>query len=321
MKILFLLLISILLTSCPHETLPSLLNLLDKSDRIIPTLLEYEVLDKEHIKVTFSESVELTTVEVDANTASYKLLQNSTYLISSPHKLSISKESELFMVAKDESGNSSSFILPLYGLNDRIPTLLINEFSSRKSDTQPERIELLVLLDGNTEGVYLSDGAKGYENYGFSMPNLEVQRGDLIVIYWEAKPKENKYKNRSGTMTYNIYASSPTSLADNNGAFVLYKNKNGKADIIDALLYSDFNSTTYSGFGSAKVESSANILKEEYEWFSEAFNCNSSTTTRTINRNISGTDTNRKEDFYICATREQSFGEYNNGKEYIEGEK
>lgn len=316
MRIIFLLLSILLLTSCPVESLPDLVDIFALEDHVIPKIQEYEILDRERIRILFSEDVAVTTAEVDGRKARVTQEGRSRYLITSPCLLSLSDESELFIIAEDESRNTSSFILPVSGLNDRIPDLLINEFSSRGSDSQPERIELLVMEDGNVEGVYAADGTVENENYGFALPDLDVRRGDIIVIFWTIKPEKEKYLNKSGTVTYNVYAASHSSLADNNGLFVIYRSRTGKADVIDALLYSDFNSVTYSGYGSARVEAAAERLKNDYDWIGEAFNCRSCTTTRTINRNISGVDTNRKDDFFICETRGQSFGEYNSAGEY-----
>lgn len=319
MRILILLLISMLLTSCPHDMLPSLVDVFQDKDRELPRLSEYEVLDRTRIRVMFSEPATITSAEIDSFKAEVTMEDMFSYIVGSPFTLSLSEESELFLIARDEDGNTASFILPVAGRNSRIPRLLLNEFSSRGSDSQPERIELMVMEDGNTEGIYAADGTKGNEAFGFTLPSLEVDRGDIIVIYWTIKPKVESYINKSGTLTYNIYASSPSGLPDNNGAFVIYDSKTGKADVLDALLYSDFNASTYSGFGSARVEASAEELIADFNWFGSAFNCKYCTTTRSINRNLSGQDTDRAEDFFICETRGQSFGEYNRASEYVEG--
>lgn len=320
MKLFILLLLtSLLCTACPTDSLPDILDIFKDTDRILPELSEYEIADRERIRLTFSEAVVINTAEIDGHTAEYVMNDSYSFTVRSPFPLSLSEESELFLIVSDERGNTASFILPVAGRNNDIPRLLINEFSSRGSDSQPERIELLVMEDGNIEGVYAADGTKGNEVFGFTLPSIEVRRGDLIVIYWNIKPKLESFTNRSGTTTYNIYAAATSGLPDNNGVFVIYNSKTGKADVLDALIYSDFNSSTYSGFGSARVEAAAEELMADFSWFGQAFNCRSCTTTRSINRNLSGQDTDRAADFFICETRGQSFGEYNRSGEYTEG--
>lgn len=313
----FLLFLISVLLSCRTETLADLVDVYT-SDKSLIQLSSYRSLDMYQVRVTFSKAPDFIKATLDGEMMKVKKETSFTYILTSPSLLSLSGDNELYIIAEDEDGNTSAFLLEVGGVNADIPELVINEFSARGSDTQPERIELEMRSDGNLEGVYLADGIGGNENWGFSLPDLDVKIGDYIVIHWNKQPSEKSYSNTSGTTTYNLYADSPTGLGDNNGVFVVKETKGGDSLVLDALVYSDFNATTYSGFGNAKVENSVQILKSSYDWFGEAVDCDKCTTTRTLNRWNGHGDTDTAADFFICDTKCQSFGSMNTSRQYTE---
>ena len=64
------------------------------------------------------------------------------------------KKTELKGRVNDWIGNSLTFTLGLWGYNPNLPTLLINEFTTKGSGNNPDRVELLV-LKGNLAGITL----------------------------------------------------------------------------------------------------------------------------------------------------------------------
>lgn len=304
------------MSSCAAEKLPDLIDSFLTADRIIPSLVSYDALDMYRVKLKFSEAVKVSKALDGGEECVVESVVGSEVILVMNEKLEISSESELYVMVEDYAGNTTAFLLPIYGKNTNLPTFVINEFSARGSTTQPERIELEIRQAGNLEGLYLADGTKDYENYGFTLPDIDVNRGDYVVIYWTLLPEVDSYENISGTTTYNIAAKSSSALGDNNGVFVIYDSKTGNGTILDAIVYSDGNSTTYSGFGSARIESAVTELKNAFEWFSDAIYCNYATTTRTICRRLGSSDTNTASDFYICDTRGQTFGSLNTATEY-----
>ena len=59
---------------------------------------------------------------------------------------------------EDNARNSLYFTISLYGYNDRVPKVLINEFTTQGSSAHPDRVELLVLEAGDTAGMVFYDG-------------------------------------------------------------------------------------------------------------------------------------------------------------------
>ena len=313
----YFLLILLSLIGCQSQELGDIFNMLSANDKTLPCLLSLNVESTNSASVQFDEDIVVVKATLDGEKLQYKKLSSSKLQLTFPKPLSVSEAKELYLIVEDLHGNSSSFIFTISGRNDRIPNIKITEFSSKGTPTQPDRIELLAYTEGNTEGIYCANGTKGNETFGFTLPSIDVKRGDYIVIYWSSKPEKESFTNNTGNTTYQIEAKSDVKLATNNGCFVLYDTISGNGEILDALVYSDNEATTYSGFGNAKVEKSYKELVADFEWIDEPVYSKHTTSTRTINRFNGTDDTNRNIDFYICDTKCLTFGNSNNEKKYI----
>ncbi|MCR5731980.1 MAG: hypothetical protein K6G51_03455 [Sphaerochaetaceae bacterium] len=318
MKYLILVLSLLFLFSCSEPEIKEAVDSMLNTDRQLAYITSSKALSDTLYELTFSEDVTVRSAKCYEKKFSYTTLTSSKIDIMFEERLSLTKETEFFLSVEDRNGNISSFILLFTGKNCNIPTLLINEISPNGTDTQPDRIEIIALSSGNTEGVYVADGTKGNEQHGFILPSIDMERGDMIVLYWNSYIKETSYKNKSNKRTYNLMAHSATGLAGTNGVFVIYDMKAGDGEMLDALIYSDFQSTAYSGYGTARVEASANEIINNIQWIGSAVDSSKSTSTRTIARWIGAKDTNSSQDFYITTTRGQTFGEANLSKEYVE---
>lgn len=310
------LLILLSLIGCQSQELEEVFNTLSANDKTLPCLLSLTVESTKSAYAQFDEDIKVVKVTLDNESQQYKYLSSSKIQIIFNNPISVSEVKELYLIVEDLKGNTSSFIFSLSGKNERIPNIKITEFSSKGTDTQPDRIELLAYTSGNVEGIYCANGTKGNETYGFTLPSIEVKRGDYIVIYWSAVPEKSSFINNTNNTSYLIEANSNVKLATNNGCFVLYDTISGSGEILDAIVYSDNEATTYSGFGNANVEKSYNELVSEFEWIDEPIYSKHTTSTRTINRYNGSDDSNRNIDFYICDTKCLTFGNSNNEKKY-----
>ena len=307
-----------LLCACSLPEAPGTINAMLHMDHQVPVLEELSVLDRHDVTLTFNEEVEVLAASFDGLEAEAWPAAPGVIQVHSSDELPLSHAAQLFISVRDKAWNSSALSIPVSGRNNDIPSLVINEFSSKGTETQPDRIELEIHSDGNLEGVCLMDGTKGNERHAFVLPDIDVRRGDYVVIWWDSKcDAPEALSNKSGSMTYNLEAGSPEGLATNNGAFVVYPTASGDGPVIDALVYTDGRASTHGGLGSAAVEASWQALKDSFDWFAQPFNALYSTSTRTICRRISHDDTNRAEDFMICETRGGTFGEMNSSDEYV----
>ena len=183
MKTIIALIISALLVACQDPSVPNALAMLAGGDRRLPTLVSRRSLDMDSMVLTFDQEVHVMDCTVDGVEAEVGRPDGQSVVIHSPVRLDVSVASEVFIRVRDARWNSAAFRLQMFGLNARIPELVINEFSSKGTETQPDRIELEVHSSGNLEGLCLMDGTKGNERHSLVLGDIEVERGDYVVVY------------------------------------------------------------------------------------------------------------------------------------------
>jgi hypothetical protein len=238
----------------------------------------------------------------------------------------------------DPSGNTLFFSAAVYGWNDAIPKLIINEFTTQGSSVHPDRVELIAVSAGNTAGVTFCDGVNLDRNQRLILPPLEVLKGDLIVIHCGKESdvsvsetvsiteSQSKYATDSA---WDVWIDSGKGLSGNNGIISLYTSPQG--DLIDAVLYSNRTSvsdTNYKGFGSRALLNRVTILADQEGWRPSIFdiipedgiNPDDSTATRSMCRISPETDTDSRDDWYIVPTGKSTFGETNFDGVYIRPE-
>jgi len=238
----------------------------------------------------------------------------------------------------DPSGNTLFFSATVYGWNDAIPKLIINEFTTQGSAAHPDRVELIAVSAGNTAGITFCDGVNLDRNQRLILPPLEVLKGDIIVIHCGKESdisvsetvsiteSQSKYATDSA---WDVWIASGEGLSGNNGIISLYTSPQG--DLIDAVLYSNRTSvsdTNYKGFGSRALLNRVAILADQEGWEPSAFdiipedgiNPDDSTATRSMCRISPITDTNSLKDWYIVPTGKSTFGEVNFDGVYIPSE-
>lgn len=235
----------------------------------------------------------------------------------------------------DHAGNSLFFSAAVYGWNENIPELIINEFTTQGSTANPDRVELVVLSAGNTAGVTFCDGVNLERIQRIILPPLDVESGDMIVIHCGKETGECITETVSMSESESVHASdfawdvwieSGEGLSGNNGIISLYTTPRG--ELMDAVFYSNRNSgsdTSYRGFGSRILLDRVMILTEQGGWQSsdleivpeDGVNPDDSTATRSLCRFSPYTDTNSSKDWYIVPTGKSTFGEPNFEGVYI----
>jgi hypothetical protein len=234
----------------------------------------------------------------------------------------------------DEAGNHLRFVARFHGLNEMIPAMVINEFTTQGSGSHPDIVELRVLSDGNLAGSCLYEGVPENWEERFTFPDLDVKAGDFIVVHF--KPQgiaeeidEVVRTDASGGFdatpeAWDFWVPGGNGLSGNNGVLALCENPVG--GIIDAVLYSNRTSESderYRGFGSKDVVERADVLVANGAWVSDgpvrpedAVNPEDSTSTRSMARSADSNDSNRSTDWHITPTRGLSPGEENTDAVY-----
>ena len=235
----------------------------------------------------------------------------------------------------DPAGNHLRFVARFYGLNEMLPAMIINEFTTQGSGSHPDLVEIRVLTDGNLAGSCIYEGVPADWDQKFVFPDLSVSAGDFIVVHFKPQGSPDEVNETVGSDESGGYDASPeawdfwvpggTGLSGNNGVLTLCENPVG--GIIDGVLYSNRTSESddrYRGFGSTAVMERADYLVAEGAWMAsglvrpeDAVDPEDSTATRSIARGTDGADTNRRSDWHITPTRGLTPGSENTDAVYV----
>ncbi len=303
-----------------------------------PVFQGVKVKKNNSIEILFSEAV---TIQKDSlfilpEPPSYNAeSKKETALIQFSDSLIPGKLYKLKMTVTDSNGNSLTLISSFYGYNPNLPDMIINEFTTQGSSTNPDRVEIAVLSDGNTAGAVLYEGSDLSWEQRKVFPAIEVTSGDFLVIHFKStgdpmEIDETENWNESGGIkpadgAWDLWVDEGTGLSGNNGTIMLFTALYGT--LIDGLLYSNRTSDSdgnYRGFGSTKVMERADRLIECGGWTSQgelaapedAINPEDSTATRSMCRDSLSADSNCKEDWHIVPTSTSTFGTVNSDSVY-----
>ena len=240
---------------------------------------------------------------------------------------------------RDESRNHLRFAARFHGLNELLPAMVINEFTTQGSKTHPDLVEIRVLTAGNTAGACLFEGTSGDWSQRIVLPSIDVAPGDYIVVHFKpegisAEVDETIRMDESGGIdatetAWDLWVPDGTGLSGNNGVISLYENPLG--GLVDAVLYSNRTSESderYRGFGSTRLRDQADEIVGEEHWIAtgtlvapeDAVNPEPSTSTRSMARSSDSVDTNRRDDWHITPTRGLSPGAPNTDERYHSAE-
>ena len=237
--------------------------------------------------------------------------------------------------ARDANGNSASFVAQFYGYNDRVPRLLINEFTPRGSGNHPDLVEVKALSAGNMGGVVLFLGSPESYDARIVFPPFEVTAGSFIVVH--LKPSgdagevdetidktASKGLDASDT-AFDFWLRDGRGLGGNNGVLSLCDRPGGTC--LDGVLYSNRTSQSdeqYGGFGSEEMRARAGELVRCQGWKpagprvtpEDGVSPEGSTGTRSICRSSASIDNDGPQDWHIVPTRAATFGAENSGEVY-----
>ena len=295
-------------TGCQNDMPTQLYNVLTGKDCKIPIFLGAEAIDYDVLTCIFDEPVyceisdisigQLNVIAVNQDANSITIQFDRDLLPGTQHQLSAR--------VRDVAGNSLRFTTMFWACNPDMPEMVINEFSTKGNANHPDRIEILILSDGNIAGAALCDGIGPSFDSEFIFPSLAVERNDRIVVYYgEKTDQEQPLMFYGGT----------TGLGSNNGVLTL--SRTSGTTIIDAVLYSNRTSESdvnYAGFGTKKVYERALLLEQSGQWLpspiapEHGIDSTYSTATRSLCRDELVFDSNSNIEWYVVPTGKASFG-------------
>lgn len=245
------------------------------------------------------------------------------------------REYRMEATARDERGNSTTFLAAFSGFNDRVPRVIVNEFTPRGSTDHPDLVELKALTDGDMGGLVLYAGTPSSFDARLVFPSFEVRRGSFIVVHCRPSGDPAEVDETGDTAASGGTDASPAvrdfwlrgspGLGGNNGVISVYERPGGP--ILDGLLYSNRTSASderYRGFGSTDVLVRAEELARDGGWKAagalvapeDGIDPDDSTATRSICRPAASLDTDTRADWHIVPTRGWTFGAENSDEEY-----
>lgn len=324
---------SCLISSC---SLPEDTRKLMEGDIYPPQFIMGSSVSEDSIQLSFSEPVttDKDHLRLRGHSISNVTSKENLVTISYSPPLTPGVRVELEGEYWDESRNSLFLITPIYGFNNDPAKLVINEFSSKGSDNNPDRIELFVLEKGNIAGRTLYDGTKTSFRQVKVLPDYDADAGDYIIVHFEKTdtPCEDEDADLAACTApgshpeaLDLWVENPVGISGNNGVISLYVSPNG--DMIDGLFYSNRtvdSDDRYGGFGSSTMQERVEELCRSGNWIyggntvvpEDGISSENSTATRSMCRISPEIDTDTREDWIIVDTSESSFGYENSHKIY-----
>lgn len=333
---LFLILSAFLLSCC--SPVPDQRVLL-KEDFRPPVFTGAEVPDSRRVILRFSEPVELlsgcfsSTPLLSLETAHPTGRELELFF---SEEMSPGQEYSLEVTVADPADNTHTLLAKVYGFNPRIPEIRLNEITTQGSTSNPDKVELEVLSEGNTAGLVLFEGTVDFQDQYKVFPPVEVNAGDYLVVHFkptgsldEVDETETILQCRAADASdyaWDFWVDQGEGLSGNNGVISLYSHTAG--ELLDGFLYSNRNSgsdTDYRGFGSSAVMAKADQLWLQEGWQAagnliapeDGVNPDDSTATRSMGRLPGAADTDSAADWIIVDTGESSFGYENSTVEYL----
>lgn len=236
---------------------------------------------------------------------------------------------------EDRSGNMSSILVSVYGMNAELPDVLINEVVCQGTGNHTDWAELQALEAGNLGGMTLYEGSPTHWDSRYVFPRMEVSAGEFIIVHFKPQgdPEEidelDDPSVSGGQNTHpeawDVWVSGGDGIPNTTGALSLTEFPGGP--VMDAFLYSSKvydASHPLRGFGLASQLDFLEELVALGAWEisgdqvipEDLFDPDDSTGTRSINRTPGVDDTDSPADWHIGPTSSSSAGYVNTTEVY-----
>ena len=297
------------LLGCSQDPEPvEVLNILRGSDSVSPSLVSVQSVTSSVIRLEFSEPVRIYGTSFEPLGARE---DGKFVYVSLDASLKPGTRSYVHGRVKDYSGNTTGFTIQVWGFNPDLPEIVINEFTTKGTAKSPDRTELLVKSSGNINGMTLYNGVPDNFDSYVVFGDIDVRSGDMIVVWWtEELPDRVAVEG-----VIDICAKSGEGLPSNNGAIVLCGTPAMGADVLDAVVYSNF-SASYEGYGTRSAMERATWVIGSGAWKGDPLDSTSSTATRSMSRLPDGRDSDGSADWIVTVTGGSTFGAANSSEAF-----
>lgn len=316
----------------PEAKLPEMIS----GDWDPPMLSHVEAIEQSVIALTFDEPVELLEAYIDppVEIEESRWHEGALHIVGSTDFIA-SEEYWIDARVEDQSGNLSSVLVSVYGRNDRVPKIRINEFVCEGSSRHPDWVELRVDSSGNLAGLCLYEGSPTTWDSRFLFPDLDVEEGDYVVVHFkpEVIPEEidevvspdESGGNDTHPEGWDFWVKGGDGIPNTTGGLTLTAFPGGPH--IDAVLYTTkryeaddekrgFGTTSQVEIFDSIVEIGGWQIAGDFAVPEDGFDPTDSTATRSIYRPEDGGDTDTAADWRIAPTSGATPGYQNTDEVY-----
>lgn len=297
----------------PEDKL-ALVNVFLDKDNKPPVLLGVNSVASSIIRLDFDEQVKVYGKSFSPFVAR---ADGKSVFVTLNTSLKGGEQSKLTGRVQDFYGNTTGLEVSVWGYNPNQPKVLINEFTTKGTDDNPDRVELLALSSGNLAGMALYSGIPDDYDAIYVFQDIVVSKGDYIVVAFVDEDYEKD------TTKANYFCVSEKRLTNDNGVLVLTSSPSPGATIVDVVIYSKYrDGQQYFGTNTSKERVQWALSNES--WKGQAVDSTKSTSKRSMARKINkeglGIDTDTLDDWFIAnyPRKEDGYGKANTAEEYKE---
>ncbi len=308
---------SLFLIGCPLNAQGQVENYFIGKDRQSPVLYSLETVDERTVLAVFDETIYSCEAYGEENLSIDSRPDERTVFMTLTERLLPGDVCPITLSVADRAGNTTTVETEVSGINTRVPRLRLNEISTKGTKSQPDRIELYIMSDGDMAGITVYDGMYLNNSGRFTFPPYEVKKGDYIVLQYGVKENIHFHPH--------FFFASAEGLGGNNGVISVFQDIG--RDLIDALPYSDRDDdsdTDYGGFGTSEVYEEVRELESYHVWEppfispSTSVRSDDTTATRSMNRKEGVQAGNSADAWYTVPTSSSTFGKENCVDQYRE---
>ena len=291
----------------PEEELKLINVFLDKDNKP-PVLLAVNSVASSIIRLDFDEQIKVYGKSFSPYTAR---ADGKSVYVTLNSSLEGGTQTQLTGRVQDYYGNTTGLAVNVWGFNPNLPKMVINEFTTKGNDDNPDRVELLALTSGNLAGMALYNGIPDDYDAMYVFQDIDISAGDFVVVAFVDEEYEKD------TTKANYFCVSEKLLPNDNGILVLASSPSPGAEILDVVIYSKYKEDQ-EYFGTNALKQRVQWALTNGTWKGSAINSTKSTAKRSMARILNSEDSDSLADWYIAtyAKKEDGFGKANTAEPY-----
>lgn len=291
----------------PDEEM-ALINVFLDKDNKPPVLLSINSIASSIVRLDFDEQVKVYGKSFSPFSAR---ADGKSVYVTLNSSLKGGTKAQLTGRVQDYYGNTTGLEISVWGYNPDLPKMLINEFTTKGNDDNPDRVELLALTSGNLAGMALYSGIPDDYDAIYIFEDIVISKGDFVVVAFIDEDGE-KDTTKAG-----YFSVSDKRLPNDNGVIVLASSPSPGAEILDVVVYSKYRDGE-EYFGTNAIKERVKWARANGTWKGAAIDSTNSTAKRSMARILGLDDTDTLQDWYIATypRKEDGFGKINDAQAY-----